>query len=211
MGRFSAIYFGISRMFARRIIILILTVTLAWSSVGFSATNSHAEGKLSRQLKINRDALLQGASEQLRVDAATELLLSGEKTARQILLDTLAQQENPAGRLAVCKALAQARSFQESIKNRHDFIGPLFEILETQTGPEAKLAAEATLIFEYRTISKQLKQIFGDAKLPIAARLNGIYALKLRPDQDAITELIKLLDDPDKGIAKSAEGALQEA
>lgn len=93
-----------------------------------------AEAELGKQLKINRDALLKGSSEQIRIDAAAVMLASEDPLARKILLDTLRQSENIAACLAVCKALSQARAEQKPIKNKEDFIPPLFDILNTDVG-----------------------------------------------------------------------------
>ena len=42
---------------------------------------SNLEAALTRQQKINRSSLLEGANDQIRVDAAIELLLSEDKLA----------------------------------------------------------------------------------------------------------------------------------
>ncbi len=165
-----------------------------------------AEAKLGRQLKIYRNTLLEGKSEQIRIDAATELLFSEEPLARQILLAALKESENSAARVAVCKTLSQAKASQETIRGKGDFIGPLLEILTTEEDfARAKLAAEAMLIFEYEQISKPLEEIVTDGSLP--ARLNAINALS-RPDIGAIIKLMELLDDPDSQVAAAAEKAL---
>ncbi|MHC4720855.1 MAG: hypothetical protein ACYSYT_10325, partial [Planctomycetota bacterium] len=163
----------------------------------------------SKQLKINRDALLKGSSEQIRIDAATVMLFSEDPLAREILLDALNQSENIGARVAVCKALNQARSEQQSIKNKEDFIPPLFDILATEVDDSAKFAAEAILIFEYDQIAKRLEGMVTDPSLPAKARLNAIYALRLQPDMRAIFKLIDRLDDFDPEVATEAERALR--
>ena len=168
-----------------------------------------AVAELSEQLKVNRDALLQGSSEQIRITAATVMLFNEEQAARKILLDALEQSENIAARSAVCKALSQARAEQKDIKNKEDFIPLLFGILAAETNDSAKLAAEATLVFEYEQISKQLEKMITDASLPVHARLNAVYALKLQPDMEAIFKLIELLGDPESQVAAEAEKALR--
>jgi HEAT repeat protein len=167
-----------------------------------------AKGEIGRQLKINKDALLQGANEQIRIDAATVMLFSEDPQAREILLETLTQGEKAAARAAICKALSQARGIPESIKAEDDFVQPLLEILATRDFGEAKLAAEATLLFEYEQMSEPLEKMATDSSLAVAARLNAIYALKLQPDMRAIFQLIRLLDDPEKQIAVEAENVL---
>ena len=168
-----------------------------------------AEAELGKQLKINRDTLLKGSSEQIRIDAAAVMLASEDPLARKILLDTLKQSENIAARMAVCRALSQARAEQKPIKNKENFIPPLFDILNTDVGDSAKLAAEAILIFEYEQISKPLEKMAAEPSLSPKARLNAIYALRLQPDMKAILKLIELLDDPESQIAAGAEKALR--
>ncbi|MEK7996850.1 MAG: hypothetical protein AAB403_23850, partial [Planctomycetota bacterium] len=55
-------------------------------------------------------ALLQGSSEEERVNAASVMLFSDNPLARKTLLDALKQAKNGAARMAVCKALIQTRS-----------------------------------------------------------------------------------------------------
>jgi HEAT repeat protein len=160
-------------------------------------------------LKINRDALLKGTSEQTRIDAATVMLLSENPLARKILLTVLKQTENTDARVAVCKALSQTRAAKEPVQETGDFIQPMLDILTTEENfGRAILAAEATLIFEYGQIQEQLEKIVTDTSLSAKARLNGIYALKLQPAKEAILKLMDLLDDSDKQIAEAAEKAL---
>ena len=167
-----------------------------------------AEAELDKQLKINRDALFRGSSEQIRIDAATVMLSSEAPAARKILLDALKQSENSAARVAVCRALSQTRTAQEP-ENKEDFIGPLLGILTTEEdSARAKLAAEATLIFEYKQLSEQLGKIATDPSQPAKARLNAIEALK-RPDIGAISKLMDLLEDPESQVVAAAEKTLK--
>jgi len=211
----SRILLKVIAMVTKRLYLVMLLLTIGCQQAGIGqdkpalpANETVAETELGRQLKINKDALLQGASEQIRIDAGTVMLFSEDPLAREILLAALAQAENSTARVAVCKALIQARGMQESIKAKGDFIQPLLEILTTKDFAEAKLAAEATLLFKYEQISEPLEKMVTDSSLPAKARLNAIYALKLQPDMRAIFMLIKLLDDSEKQIASEAEMAL---
>jgi len=172
--------------------------------------NETAEDEAAVQLKVNKDALLQGPNEQRRIDAAIVLLLSKEKSARHILLEGLSSKSNPAVRAAVCKALSQSRSWQKSIPSREDFFQPLSDMLAGSEVDQARLAAEAMLIFEYRQVWPQLKKMISDTKLG-SVRLNAVYALRLRPEKKAIFELIDLIDNPDKELAVASEKALQDS
>lgn len=215
----SRILLGVSTMVIKRLCLVMLLFAIGCQQGGVERekagrasdkvkTIAKAELSLSRQLKINKDALLQGSNEQIRIDAATVMLFGEDPQAREILLSALSQEENSAARMAVCKALGQARGMSESIKAEEDFVGPLIDILATEDFGEAKLAAEATLLFKYEQISGPLEKMASDGSLPVKARLNAIYALKLQPDMRAIFKIIRLLDDSEKQVATEAENTL---
>jgi len=213
----DTIFLKAIRMNARRSYLLVLLLLIGCQQTNVSADKlalpvdeAVAEAELDTQLKINRDALLKGSSEQIRIDAAAVMLVSEEPLARKILLDALKQSENIAARIAVCKALSQAGASQEAINQKGDFIQPMLNILTTDEDfTRAKLAAEATLIFEYEQISEQLEKIVTDPSQPTRARLNAICALKLQPDMRAIFKLMDLLGDPESQVAAEAEKALK--
>jgi HEAT repeat protein len=195
------------------VIIMGLCPQLGYGQEGPAAAPlaGNLEASLTRQQKINRASLLEGASDQIRVDAAIELLLSDDKLARQVLIDVLKQNDNAVAQAAVCKALAQSRSWQAVVRSKNDFIEPLFAILLAQPDVPAKLAAEATVIFEYKEIVPRLEKIASDDTADVPSRLHVIYALKLRPEKNAIFILIKLLDNKNKQVADAAALALQDS
>jgi HEAT repeat protein len=162
-----------------------------------------------RQLQINKNALLEGSTEQIQLDAATILLQSDDGKARKVLLEVLRQSENTAARTVVCKALSQARSNREPIRNKGDFLQPLLEMLTAEDSTQSKLAAEAMLIFDYEQVGKPLQTIADDGTAQAKSRLNAIYALRLQPDMRAIITLIELLDDPDKQVSSEAEKTIR--
>ncbi len=168
-----------------------------------------AEAELDRQLKINKEMLLKGASEQMRMDAATVMLFSEEPMARQILIEVLGQSENTAARAAVCKVLSQARAAKEDISNKQQFIEPLLSMLATENDTAAALAADTILIFEYEQIAGPLEKMASDASLPVKVRLNVIDALTLQPDMRAIFKLMELTDDAQEQVAYQARQALR--
>jgi HEAT repeat protein len=174
---------------------------------------SAAVQKLDKQLKINRDALLQGPTEQMRIDAATIMLFDESPDARQILLDILERTENAEARAAICKALKQIRedNRHNNIENKEEFVKPLLNIIKDENPEVAKLAAEATVMFEYWQISQPLEKMVSDTSEPVESRLNAIYALKLQKDIKAATKLINLLDDRDEQVALAAEKAVKDA
>ena len=177
-----------------------------------SAMGGSAESEASaREFRIYRDALQQGSSEEIRVDAAVGLLLQNDEQGRGALLSALQSEENPQSRQAVCKALIKSRGLSQTIDSLEVFRDPLLGILLGESVEQAKLAAEAMLLFDYPVVADSIGQILQDKELDRQVRMNAVYALQLRTEPTALRGLIKLLDDPDAEVAKAAETALQEA
>jgi len=201
----------------KRVYIVILGLLLAGCAqsgsgeggAAFQVDEGKAATEVSKQLKINREALLNGRGEQIRIEAANVMLFSEEAAARRILIEALKQSENRDARTAVCKALSQTVVMQEPVKDKQDFVQPLLEILKTADLGGAKSAAEALLIFEYEQISQYLEKMVTDISLPEQARVNVIYALKLQPDKRAIIKLVSLFDGPP--MQPQVAAAVQEA
>jgi len=84
---------------ARRYIIAVLAVALVFCGFASGADDSD---DAARQLRIYKTALLRGASEENRVDAAIELLRWGSREAKAALLEALVSGENLEARRAVC-------------------------------------------------------------------------------------------------------------
>ncbi len=190
------------------LIVLILVVLCRWPC--HARENEPANGneapkkeQIDPQLKINRDAVLAGD-----VEAAGLMLIDGNPKAREILLDVLRQDENSPARMAVCRALIQARVEKKQVRDVEDFIEPLLEVFETQAAQEAQWAAEAALILDYDQIQEQLEKFVTDSSKLGRARINAIHALKLYLDKRATIKLIELLDDPNKRVSTEARTAL---
>jgi len=206
------------RMSTKRLYLIILMLAIGCQQAGISsntpafaanATNeASAKAKPDEQLEINKNALLEGPSEQIRIKAATVMLGSENPLARKILIDALIQTKNSAARMAVCKALIQSRSSKGEIKNKEDFIQPLFSVFATDVATEAQLAAETMLIYKYDKIEQSLEEILTDASRPVKTRIHAIHSLRLRPDMEATIRLIRLVDDPEKQVSAEAEDAL---
>ncbi len=203
-------------MFTRRLYIAILLLAVGCQQAAVSTESSAAEQKqpaqqteADRQLRINQDALMRGATEDIRVDAATIMLFSDSAEVRAVLIDVLRQPENTEARIAVCKALSQTRNQKEALRNKSDFIEPLVEVLRSEELPAARSAAEAALIFEYEDIAGGLELLATDGSAPVRARLNAIYALKLQLDIKAVSQLMDLLDDEEGQVAEAAAEALR--
>jgi HEAT repeat protein len=172
-------------------------------------TETIEKSELARQLRINQDALIEAASEERRIDAACLLLFNDEEPmARDMLLDAIKPAENINARVALCKALSQGRSAGLEIDNKTDFLEPLLDMLTNGSAEMGLPAAEASLIFDYEQISKQLQKIVTDSSLSDQGRLNAIGTLKLQPDMSAVFVLLNLCGDPKPEIASAAEKAL---
>lgn len=210
-------FLKVIRMSAKRLYLIILMLLIGCQQAGISqdkpalptsANGAPAETKLSKQLEIYRTTLLEGKTEQIRIDVATEMLISKDQMARKILLDALKQTKNSAARMAVCKALIQTRSSNGEIKNKEDFIQPLLGVFATEVADEVQLAADAMLIYEYDKIEQSLEEMVTDTSKPVKTRLNAIQALKRQPDMEATIRLIRLVDDSNKQVVAEAEEAL---
>ncbi len=202
---------GVNRLYAAILLLAIVCqkVGLGQEQPTSPVKQAATEAKPDEQLEINKNALLQGPSEEIRTKAAAVMLFSENPLARKILLDALKQSENAPARMAVCKALSQARLVQKPMQNEGDFVEPLIGILgSNEDTATTRLAAEATLMFEYDLIQKQLEEMVTNTALLAQVRLNAIYVLKLYPDIRAATRLIALVDDPDSKVAAAAQKAL---
>ncbi|MCP4261770.1 MAG: hypothetical protein GY774_30350 [Planctomycetes bacterium] len=207
------------RMSSKRLYLIILMLAIGCQQAGISvnklslAANATKEvsagAKPDEQLEINKNTLLQGPSEEIRIKAATVMLGSDNPLARKILIDALVQTKNSASRMAVCKALSQSRSTEIKINNQEEFIQPLLSVFATGIAAEAQLAADATRSFEYNQIGESLESITTDGSKPVKMRINAINALKLWPDKEASIRLIRLVDDSEKLVSDEAQKALR--
>ena len=167
------------------------------------------ESPSAMQLRINKNALLQGSTQESRNEAAMVLLISADADARKVLTEALLLTDNPAGRRAICNALVSSRVSDQDVSNKSDFLDSLLRMLTTEQGKDAQLAAAAILIFDFEDLAAQLKEIRLSADTPKQGRLNIIYALELRhSDKDALIELVEFLGDADKDVADAAAAAL---
>jgi HEAT repeat protein len=201
---------GVKQLFQ---VILLMAVTFQQTGCAQDAQvlprdKISSEVKSDEQLDINRESLLKSPSEEIRIKAAGVMLFYENPLARKILIDAIKQGENAAARAAVCKALSQTRAEQKSVNKKEDFIQPLLEVLTTDDTAGARLAAEATLIFKYEQIKEPLEKIATDTSLPVRARLNAIYALRLHPDMAAVLKLIEMLGDSESQVSAAAANAL---
>lgn len=162
----------------------------------------------ARQLRICEEALLRGSTDRSRTDAAIELLRREDDAAWEVLMKALLSTDNAAARQAVCRGLVVSRSWPEHTRSRKVFLEPLLGILIDESSADARLAAEALLVFRYAEIGDRLGRLARMSDLDRGVRLNVIHALRLWPDKEAILELVNLLDDADAEVAGAAAAAL---
>ncbi len=170
-----------------------------------SANGAPAKPQLDPQLEVNRVALMGG-----NLLVADVMLFHQDPNARKILLETLEQSENSPARIVVCRALIKARAEKKTVRNVQQFIDPLLVVFASENAEEARLAAEATLIFEYDQIRPYFEKLLADASKPVRAKVNTVRALKLRLlDMMATIKLITLVDDSNAQVAAEAERVLR--
>lgn len=170
-----------------------------------------AQEDSERQLRVYSEALLQGSTEEVRVDAAIGLLLRQDSAGREILIKALRASDNPPARAAVCRALIRSRGLGPAVVPAELFVEPLIEVLTGADEGVSKLAAEALLIYRFSDIEEPLTSVVKDSRREIKSRLKGIYALQVRTEPQAFRLLIQLLDDANPEIQQAAERSLQES
>ncbi len=173
-----------------------------------AVTTGEKETDAARQLRIYEDALMRGSTEQSRTDAAVELLRRGDDGAWELLLKAMVSGDNPQAGHAVCRGLIESKSWSEDVRSRREFLEPLIGMLIDEPGANARLAAEALLVFKYSEVAERLGNLAGNTQLKRQIRLNIVYALKLWPDKEAVLELVNLLDDADPEVAAAVANAL---
>ena len=89
--------------------ILLLCLVMGFEA-GFCANNEESAGGVigngfeehsALQLRIYKDALFHGASEQIRADTAVALLVRGDAASKGVLLEAVLSKDNPPARQAV--------------------------------------------------------------------------------------------------------------
>ncbi len=163
------------------------------------------------ELRIYKDTLLHGASEQIQAETAIALLLRGDRQSKEILIKAILSKDNVSARRAVCRGLSQSVALGDTIGSRKEFLEPLIGLLIGTDEVDARLSAEALLVYKYRDLRKKLTRLVKSSELDRRIRLNVVYALQLRTDPDAFSDIINLIDDPDGEISQAAEKVLQEA
>ena len=199
-----------------RILFCVILILSCWY-LGYSrptstskSPDSSIQQKPDEQLEINKNALLEGKDETIRIGAAFLILSDSSPAARQFLIDTLKSDKNKPARITICKAISRFRTQKSEIPNKQVLIGPLTSIISTsEDTSEMRQAAEALMIFGYNEISPQIEKLASDSSVAIKARLNAVYVLQIQPDMRATIMLIRLIDDPDKKVSAEAEKALQ--
>ena len=175
-----------------------------------SSVKSEEEKKNGEvELRLYKGALLQGPSDQSRDDSVVVLLKRSDPECRVILVEALALKDNAAARKAVCRGLINSREWSGSLVGADDFFEPLMTMISEASGDEAKLAAEALLMYPYYQVRYRIGNLAHGEGVAKNARLNAIYYLSLVPgEKSAILELVDVLSDKDKDVAAAAGEAL---
>jgi len=202
-----------------RVVVVLSAAAAALSDVRYSAGAGGAGGTVllgaqeesGRQLRVYSEALLQGSSDEVRVDAAIGLLLRQDAAGREVLIKALRASDNSPARAAVCRALIRSRGLGANVVPAELFVEPLIEVLIGADDAVSKLAAEALLIYRFSDIESPLTSVVKDGQRDLKIRLKGIYALQVRTEPQAFRLLIQLLDDSNPEIQQAAERSLQES
>lgn len=168
------------------------------------------ENENARQLRIYSDALMQGVSDTIRLDAAMGLLIRKDKESRDVLIEALGAKDNIPARMAACRALIKGRSLGAAAGSLDMFLPLLIDTLKSTDVALARLGAEALLVYRFDQVGTPLFDLVSSTTADKQARLSGIYALQLRTEPEALRYLIQLLNDSDPEIVRGAELALQE-
>ena len=169
------------------------------------------EEEKALQLRVFREAVLQGATEESRIDAAVGLLLRDDPASRDALVEILKASDNPQAQQAICKALIKSRGLGQTIVSREDFLDPLLQVLAVSPSEQAVLAAEALLLFDFDDIEDKLNDIIRGEQAEQKARINAVYALQIRSEPQAFKNLIDLVGVSDTEVSKAAENSLLDA
>jgi HEAT repeat protein len=192
------------------VFLIVATVTLAQEQPKAAEDKTvSATTQPNEQLEINREALLRGSSDQIRIKAAQLMLQDQTAAARKILLDTLDQMENEAAVTAICKAMALTRAQESSIVNPQEFLAPLIQVLTQGKEELGTLAAEASVFFGYDMLGPALEALASDPNQPATTRLNVVAALRLQPDKRAVIHLLSLVDDENERVSEQARESLR--
>ncbi|MEM6561142.1 MAG: HEAT repeat domain-containing protein [Planctomycetota bacterium] len=150
--------------------------------------------------------LREGETQREREVAALRLASRPQAAAAEVLLATLRDPTDPAGRLAAARALARYADPDDT-----RWIDPLFAVLSN--GVDDNLAAavgDALANYALRpAVTARLGQLAQDNG-KIAARLAALDALSAAPTMQAATAIAALLDDAEPRVAQAAADALGE-
>ncbi len=195
------------KIIQKSLFFILITAFALSGPVFLHAAGNDPDEELTRQLRIYKDALISSTSEEIRYDAAVSLLLWDHPQAVGAVVEILSNVSAGPARLAIVKALADS---QAAVPDKEVYFEPLMKmLLETKEGI-GQAAAQALTIYDYDKAGVRLQELVYSQELDKAIRLNILYALKLRSEKEAVSVLIKLLDDPNRDIAGAAEKALQE-
>ncbi len=201
----------------RTLLVLLIQLAIA-SPVVFPAENgdepateqvlAEENSSLQAQHNINLEALINGSTMQIRMDAASVMLFSDFEAERESLVDVLSQDGNAEAKKAICRMFVQQARAGRDIAHKDMLMEPLVGLLYSEDPEVAQAAAEALLIYPYEDVGSELELIAQDSELDVFVRKNAIEALKFQPDMEAVFALLNLVDSESEDISKRAEQAL---
>jgi len=143
-------------------------------------------------------------SAETKYDAATLLLGRDDQAATGILAQILADEGNPASRIAVARAVA------DMMAGREAFVDPLLAMLDDDDPAVRQAAAGALGTYTDQAVLARLAQRAADPDASEPTRLTAIEALSRRIEAESIETLIGLLESPQPTIRTAAANALQQ-
>ncbi len=186
---------------------LLSGICVAQEPGGKGVAKDHVDTEL--QLKVIQTALMQGPTEQNRLDAAVVLLGRGDAQANAVLHETLGAKDNSAALRAICRALTTGKNRVAASKHT-SLLKPLIALVVSGPADDSRLVAETMLIFPFEDVLPRLSVHALNGKLRTAQRLNVVYALKLWPDKEAISVISALTEEDDAELAVGAHNTLRE-
>jgi HEAT repeat protein len=141
-------------------------------------------------------------SPKTRLEAAGMLLVQSSPRATEILLASLAAQDDPALQIAVAGAIAAGPT------ERKEFIEPLWAMLRSGEPLVRGPAARALARYRGFGVAEKLIALAKDKSADAAVRADVVVALSAAPDKRTVETMVGLLDDPATAVRSAAAESL---
>jgi len=188
-------------------IVLAIPVVLATAERGFAQTQP-ADSDVAQRDLLDQQAILadRSSSQEQKDEAARRLISRQSESAQVILMGVLEDAANPAGRLAVARAVAHDPN------PPRQFIQPLGRMLYLTERGMAEAAAHALARFPSEpSATALLLRFLRDVRQPVASRIAAARAVGTLVDKQAAAALIEVLNsDSNQQVVRAAAEALGE-